>query len=621
MAQISQLAFAGPVVAMAKLFGPIAGFNLSLICFLSLGGVANWWAAKELTGDRRFAMLAIPFGGFFEYLIWTVGGPSALVSYWPIPVSLGILLPRASPIGIKRVLMASLVLTVSLFSDPFIALSVLVIWGSSIFFYCAHKRWRDSTTLALGALSILALTSLFLLSAREVSRSGLGGIYGRNFVEWEKFGGQWWMVALPSPQIPIISGVFDSIRYNFLEQTVPAVRTSGQLLNPGLFAIGLVVVGGIHRLINRQMGAERDMMFQFLMVVFFVSIALQMVVRDTVPLARFAPSRLLFEVSTVWRYTGRLTILTHVVASLLIVNEFRRLWKVSLLRRVSARFVVLSLAALSILGEIVMPILRVEVRSFSFRDAPKAYSDLRREGDSPYVDLPSFSAGAMYPSAVFQVLSQQPTLDTVGNPLGETPYIDGMLAPQALALALDNLCAPQTSRGLAYFGLRYAVIHSYRLTDGEPAWGDCGWRIVRRYPRAEGAAVSPLLITGDVLLAEASNDTRLGAFLLPRSSEWTTNYVPTYNFSYTTTTASDSGSIDLLRAPGSPDIASRVSFSINSDAIVTLSCAAERKLSAVEIRRRLTAGLVTIEVPSECTSLRLTARQNNPLTISELLAS
>lgn len=620
----SQIIFIGPAVFIAKILNPVLAWNIVTSSYLLFGGMSTWWAAKRVSRSWKIALFVIPFGAYFEFLIWSVGGPSALLAYWPLPILL-VLLAQAKTKWNRKIGLGTAFLTIiCLLTDPFVALAATVIWFASFVTYLFNREGgvikRITASFVFAYLGLLP----FLLNAISETASSSRSGFARSFGEWEAFGARWWMVLIPSPNIPFWGDFFRSFRNWATGEVRPVVELSGQLSHPGIVISTTVFLGICLRLKNRyRLGVgSPDIPYQILLTTWIMSILLSIVVPTNSFFHDFAPSSLLYKFSSIWRYTGRLTVLTHVVGAVLLAYELSKFSIPKDLFR-SRKNIALSAICVSLVTlEILLPVLSVPYRSFSYDHIPKVYKDLSKEKFAPYVDVPAFGPEAPYPSSVFQVLSNQPSLDRVSASLIGNPITAEKYSPDLLALTFEAMCSKQIPASLVYMGFKYAVVHVERflLPDDQLAanLANCGWQIVRKYQETKQISKRLFPLDQTLWLVEPSSIVKVGAVVIPDGHQWTGNFNSSLDHSFTLQTLV--GDIDLIRNPIKEPEDLEVSFQTNSKVHVQVLCSGFSSTPKLKAQKSSMFGEFKINVGKNCTSLRVTKRGALKPTISGLIA-
>lgn len=620
----SQIFFIGPAVLLAKIVRPVLAWNIVTSGYILSGGMSIWWAAKRVSGSWKIALFVVPFGAYFEFLIWSIGGPSALLAYWPLPILL-VLLAQAKTKWNRTIgLVATLLTIVCLLTDPFIALAATIIWFASLLTYLFNREGgvikKTSTSFLIAYLGLLP----FLLTAINKTASSSSSGFARSFQEWEAFGASWWMVLIPSPNIPFLGNFFESLRNWSTGDVRPVVELSGQLSQPGIVISAAMFLGFSIRIRNRfRLGtSSSDIPYQILLTTWITSILLSIVVPSNSFLHNFAPSTLLYQFSSIWRYTGRLTVLTHIVGSILLAYELSKFYiRVDArlnLRRVAVTALCVSLVIL----EILLPVLSVPYRSFSYDYIPNVYKDLSNYEFAPYVDIPTFSPDAPYPSSVFQVLSNQPSLDRVSTSLIGNPITAGRYSPDLLALTFESMCSKQVPASFIYMGFKYAVVHVERFATTEEQLAlnlsNCGWKIVKKYRETKQISKRLFPLDQTLWLVEPFSKVEVAAVMIPDGHQWSGNFNLSLDHSHTLRTLV--GDINLVRNPTREPEALKVSFQSNSKVQVQVLCPGSNSTPKLEAQKSLLLGKVEVDVGKNCTGLRVTKREDRETTLSDFIA-
>jgi len=531
IADLSQVGFFGPLALVAKLTNPVFAWNSGIFTLLVLGSFSTWWAAGRICKSGSHALLAIPLIASCQFLVWTVGGATALVAYWPVPLLIG-MLSSTEPTTKRRGLAIFVLVVIGLLSDPLIGLSCLIV--SLLWFAIAWFRGLSSRR-ALHSFMVVIMTTLLILGATIASKR-MTSEWTRSYGEWQAFGARWWMI-IPSPRTPIVGSVFQTIRNKFESGQVILSRPAGQSISLGVSLTVLLVwafvrrfrfsLSSVHEL--DQAEPRRDTLA---LLVVLTSFALMLVPSPGNVMGWLYPSHLLHKVYSIWRYTGRLTVLLHVGAVIMVVAQLKLLLAPQDLetsKSKPSRFKVALVVLFAVIPftETVMAIRGVP-RSFTTNEIPEAYEYLSSRPNSPYLDLPGFGSSP-FPSNVFQYVSDNPVVDR-----GSTPSLRSQGVPvDEVVLALESICSPQAPSAVTALGLRYVI---YRTNDKtlEDHLQQCGWRVVKTIktsPRVQkGVFQWPKL---QLVLTPVSTSSELAALSIPENGDWIVNWTRDLNYSWT----------------------------------------------------------------------------------------
>lgn len=521
----SQIAFILPVTILSKMFGPVAGVNLGIALELTLGMLACWWAARRIIGSGYVALVAIPIIGFSQCLVWSVGSPSALTSYWPVPILIGIFASAHHEFKYRHQIIAIIISAIGLLSDPFIALFIVLTWVAALITFAITKNWRRIFECLRTFLIFLVLLMPLIMRSLTNTRSDSNTGYARTFEDWQNYGARWWMIFYPSHNLELIGNYFSKLRTReFLEDGV-FTRASAQMLFPGFFVLLSISFLVLLVMKNRRSrlgiispdSHQENSAFILVLILFVGSILLEIIPDPGFTGSRYFPSHILFQISSVWRYTGRLSILEAIAGSIASAVAASHLMKA---RHKFIRITFICLLGASLIFEGIMPIRSVQYRYLSHADASPAYHFLAKQKFSPYLDVPQFSPEAPFPGAVFQPISKQPNMDRVGLAIASSPTFGSRSIADQFSIQFEALCSPQASAALKYIGIKFVVAHLELYKTFPTDITACGYSVERDDSKFVSKIDSPFNGFSKTLLLRVRPKTSLSRIVIPLSDTW-----------------------------------------------------------------------------------------------------
>lgn len=601
IADASQALFFGPITLFSKVTSPVLAWNLGIVFFLVLGSYATWWASVQLCRDETWSLIAIPLVSSCQFLVWTVGGATALVAYWPIPLLIGTL-ASTQTFTFKRLSTLVLIIVAGSLSDPFIALSCILlvsVWAAS--------RWlpvllaRTPTRAIVSCAGLLTIVLLFGRIAQRVSNS-----WDRSYDEWQAFGARWWMF-LPSRTTPIVGSFFGRAQDALSSGEIILSRPASQTIGLGVCLTGFFVWSLLSRKRTARIRPSNDSKTerrndQFVVQTAFVSFILMIVPSHQSNFEWAYPSRGLYEIFSIWRYTGRLTIVFHVCVVCLVVSQaacfFDTIRPNQQSRSKTLRFAAVLLIATIPLLETLSVIRKVEDRAFALSEVPEVYRYLSARPGSAYVDLPGFGSSP-FPSNIFQYVSNNAVMDRGSSPLNDSKNIP----VDDIVLSLESACSPQTLLAITTLGLRFVV---YRTDDEESVLRltQCGWILTKRFesePEVRfGVFKWPRF---QFLLTPPIHDRNLAAVVLPEHADWTVNWTLDMNYSWTQR-SDQAARVRLVWLPRNTkdDYAT---FRLNGSFLgqTVFECSGEDKRYL--LRATVNNGTAEMNVPRWCTTIKI----------------
>jgi hypothetical protein len=489
---VSQVMFWGPLYLLSKVMNPIAAFNSFVLLHIFLTGFLSWFLAKKFSGDVIISFLAIPLIISWPFTLNLIGGPSALIQQSTILFQ--VLLCYNLIQNPKRITPLLVVLnwSVSLYSDIFIFLiNSLVFFISvlTVFFTSRKKLGRFLPEIGRFAITFglfFIVNIFFVLKAFQATIEGSSpSTFVRPYQEWIGFGAQWWMFLTPSPDyFPVLGQFHERVKTNLAGEVSSSARLSAQLVSPTFVQVSLVCILLMITLIvklnqkktltkrNKKVSSNSrnkklDLISLYLGLIIVCTILLSLVPTNFDSARFFFPSFYLFQVSPVWRYTGRIILLTNIAVSLIIVLYYSRILKRIHKTKLFSILLVLITSLLSILPQ---HEIRSDLKYVDYERVPLLYSDLAKR-DGPYAEFPNLTHFVPFPGAAFQVITNRPTLDDVS--LNERS--------KSLAERINPLCDKESSSILSSLGFREIVVHLDLLKNDRINWKSCGYEVVRMF--------------------------------------------------------------------------------------------------------------------------------------------
>ena len=448
-----------------QFFEPIRAFNTLVLINFYLAARASLFAARTVTNKSNFDFFAIIICTTFPFIVWAVGGPTAITGFFPIPLLIGLLIKLSNGFDIRIVALAIGTLAIS-------ALSEFVVFQSCLFILAAYLTkciYHSSHKFSITLIALFVVITFFFLVRAIIP------FEPRSIDELAWFGGRWWHVLLPPNETPLVGDFFKEIRNSQYIQnydTNSTLNYPATLLFPGfnLFVyLGLFIARKRSKLSKESFGPHK-----FLVTLVLYSVIFQ-VFTVSIHWSRYLmPSAWLQIVMPITRYSGRFTLLTHVAIGLLVVKEMNCFVKSNWDRKKIKSVVVTAIfISVSILD--VFPSYKGRNASaIDQADIPPAYEYLKLKDSAAYIDLPPYENKFPFPSFTFQYFTQQPVL--------HSSLVDKSKADLINRLALDstNYCSNQTGRWMYKLGFQYLVIHEdlmpsdYSLAQME----ECGFELV-----------------------------------------------------------------------------------------------------------------------------------------------
>ena len=209
-----------------RIFPPIRAFNVLTLINFYLAARASLFAIRTVTDKSKFNYFVIITCTTFPFIIWAVGGPSAITGFFPIPLLIGLLIKLSNGFDTRILALSIGTLAISALSDVVIFQSCLFILAAYLTVCVYHSSHRLLKVL-FGVFFVITISHLFRTVVPFIPRT-------LDELTW--YGGRWWHVLLPPNETPLVGEFLKDIRNSQYIQnydTNSSLNYPATLLFPG----------------------------------------------------------------------------------------------------------------------------------------------------------------------------------------------------------------------------------------------------------------------------------------------------------------------------------------------------------------------------------------------------
>jgi hypothetical protein len=507
-----------------------------------------------------------------------------------------VLIKQLVQLNAKQLSIAATLVVVSMISEVVVFQCCIIVVLSFLTIGTVNRIFSPIWFLPL-AILFLALNLSLHLGKQDLRTLG----------ELTWYGGRWWHVVLPPNETPVIGHFFAQIRgSNFIanEGTNSAINYQATLLFPGFnffLFLGLFLSRAKSEFLRRRFINQH-----FLMLIVIYSVTFQIYTSSNSWIRFLMPASWFQALLPVTRYSGRITVLTHIAIGILIVVEIgfflTKRWQAHRIKVVA----VFVLFCFFTFMDLYPSIKGRESASIDAGDIPPAYRYLSRLESAPYIDIPLYEDRFSFPSPYFQYVSKQPIL----HPL----LVDtASWAPVERLLGIStSYCSPQTAPWMHSLGFKYVVVHEeFMPTDySREKMQDCGFDLEFVPKPAEATNVSAYKEYQNSVVYRIEKTELVPAIAITGPEFSVISSSDSSNPSFSSTNSRSS--IDLLRITNQKI----VNFSFMANQAITASCGNDNQ---IEIYVSRVQKFYTMEIPDICSSIALQKSTSTDLVISSFL--
>ena len=579
-----------------RLFSPITAFNTLVLFNFYLLSRACLFASNVIAGKKISNNFVVLTCACFPFIIWAVGGPSAVIGCFSIPLLIGVLIKQLVQLNAKHLSFAAVLVVVSMISEVVIFQCCVIVVLSFLTIGVVNRIFSPIWFLPF-AIFLLALNLLLRIGSQDLRTIG----------ELSWFGARWWHVIFPPNETPVVGEIFAQIRRsNFIanDNTNSAINYQATLLFPG-FNLFLFLVLFLSRA-KRTLFHKRFIIQHFLMLIVFYSVTFQIYTSSSSWMRFLMPASWFHTLLPVTRYSGRFTVVTHIAVGILIVVEIGYLITE---RLQTHRFKVIALTmffCVLTFMDFYPSIKGRELSSIDSGDIPPAYSYLSQLDSAPYLEIPLYEDRFPFPSPYFQYVSKQPIL----HPLlvDATSWVS---VERLLGIA-TSYCSPQTVRWMHSLGFKYLAVHEefMPIDYSREKTQDCGFELDFVPKLAAAPNVSAYEEYQNTVVYRIGTTELVPAIAITGPELSVINSSDSSNPSFSSTNSQST--IKLLRITDQKI----VNFSFMANQPITASCGNDDQ---TEIKVLRVQEFYTMAIPGNCSSITLQKSSSTDLILSSFL--